>query len=44
MSIEIVVVLFSRGGGCKLQNGVSLSEDITFVIFVINHLLCKKIL
>jgi len=44
MSIEIVVVLFSRGGGCKLQNGISLLEDITFVIFVINHSLCKTIL
>lgn len=44
MSIEIVVVLFSRGGGYKLQNGLSPSEDLMYVIFIINHLLRKKIL
>jgi len=28
MSIEIVVVLFSREDGCKLESGLSLSEGI----------------
>jgi len=42
MSVETVVVLFYRGGGYNLQNGLSSSEGIMFVIFVINLLLCKK--
>jgi hypothetical protein len=41
MSVEIVVVLYSRGSGYKLPNGLSSSEDM-FVIFVVNHLLYKR--